>query len=205
MIKIQVEDGLYLKSLELKDSEDLLSLVDGNRVYLREWLPWLDVTRTIDELLAFIDSAVRQQAAGLGFQAGIRYQNQLIGVIGYHHLEWANRSTCIGYWLAESFQRRGIMTKATSALVAYAFEDWHLNRIEIRCAVGNMKSRAIPERLGFKSEGILREAEWLYDHYVDHVVYGMLANEWAAVRSTQDAPRSAGSMHSTFGATHSSS
>jgi len=205
MIKIQVEDGLYLKSLELKDSEDLLPLVEVNRAYLREWLPWLDMTRTIDEMIAFIDSAIRQQAAGLGFQAGIWYQNQVIGVIGYHHLEWANRSTCIGYWLAEPFQRRGIMTKACRTLVEYAFDDWHLNRIEIRCAVGNTKSRAIPERLGFRSEGTLREAEWLYNHYVDHVVYGMLADDWTAARTTNDAPRSAASIHSTTGTTHSSS
>ncbi len=205
MIKIQVENGLYLKSLELRDAEDLFPLVDGNRAYLREWLPWLDVTRTIDEMLAFIESAVRQQSSGLGFQAGIWYQNQLIGVIGYHHLEWANRSTCIGYWLAEPFQRRGLMTKACRTLVEYAFEDWHLNRIEIRCAAGNIKSRAIPERLGFASEGILHEAEWLYDHYVDHVVYGMLARDWPAVRSTPDAPRSALVNQSTIGTTHSSS
>ncbi len=205
MIKIQIEDGLYLKSLELKDSEELLPLVDINRVYLREWLPWLDMTRSIDEMIAFIDSAVRQQAAGLGFQAGIWYQNQIVGVIGYHHLEWANRSTCIGYWLSEPYQRRGIMTKACRTLIEYAFEDWHLNRIEIRCAVENLKSRAIPERLGFIPEGTLREAEWLYDHYVDHVVYGMLVKDWPTDRSTQEAPRSTGSVHTKTGTTHSTS
>jgi ribosomal-protein-serine acetyltransferase len=202
MIKIQVEDGMYLKSLELRDSEDLLPLIESNRAYLREWLPWLDMTRTIDEMIAFVDSAIRQQASGLGFQAGIWFQGSIVGIIGYHHLEWANRSTCIGYWLAESFQRRGIMTKACRALVEYAFEDWHLNRIEIRCAVGNMKSRAIPERLGFKSEGHLRQAEWLYDHYVDHIVYGMLAEEWLA---SQGVPGKSKSTQPTIETTRSSS
>lgn len=204
MIKIQIEDELYLKSLELRDSEDLLPLVDLNRAYLREWLPWLDMTRDIDEMLAFVDSSVRQQAAGLGFQSGIWHQNQIVGVIGYHHLEWANHSTCLGYWIAEQFQHRGIMTKSCRTLVDYAFEDWHLNRIEIRCAVGNVRSQAIPERLGFKPEGILREAEWLYDHTVDHVVYGMLRKDWKALRAAEKSSQPE-TTTTTNGTTHSSS
>lgn len=190
MVKISVEDDLTLKNLELRESEEMMLLVDANRPYLREWLPWLDLTRNIDEMIVFVESAIRQQSSGVGFQAGIWYCNQLVGIIGYHHLEWANRSTCIGYWLAEGHQRKGIMTKACRSLVDYAFDELRLNRVEIRCAVGNIKSRAIPERLGFKSEGLLREAEWLYDHFVDHVVYGMLARDWLAVRSTQNVARS---------------
>jgi ribosomal-protein-serine acetyltransferase len=50
--------------------------------------------------------------------------------------------------------------------------------VEVRAAPGNRRSRAIPERLGFRQEGILRDAEWLYDHYVDLVVYAMLADDW---------------------------
>ena len=55
---------------------------------------------------------------------------------------------------------------------------WELNRIEIRAAVGNARSRAIPERLGFKQEGTLREAERVGDAYLDAVVYSMLGSEW---------------------------
>jgi len=50
--------------------------------------------------------------------------------------------------------------------------------VEVRCAEGNSKSRAIPERLGFIKEGIIRDVEWLYDHYVEDVVYGILSREW---------------------------
>ena len=52
MVKIAIEDGLFLKSLELREAEDMLLLVDANRPYLREWLPWLDVTRSIDDNVA---------------------------------------------------------------------------------------------------------------------------------------------------------
>jgi len=70
------------------------------------------------------------------------------------------------------------MTKACIAMIHHIFNDLHLNRVEIRCAVLNSKSRAIPERLGFSQEGTIREAEWLYDHFVDHIVYSLLAREW---------------------------
>jgi len=50
----------------------------------------------------------------------------------------------------------------------------------------NKKSRAIPKRLGFKEEGIIRQTEWLYDRFVDHVVYGMLIDEWQSLYKQQD-------------------
>ena len=71
------------------------------------------------------------------------------------------------------------MTKACKALVTYAFQELNLNRVEIRCAEKNFKSRVIPERLHFVNEGLIREAEWLYTHYVDHVVYGMIARDYS--------------------------
>lgn len=70
------------------------------------------------------------------------------------------------------------MTSVSKALTDYAFTELKLNKVEIRAAAENQKSRSIPERLGYKEEGTIRQAEWLYDHYVDHVVYGMLAEEW---------------------------
>ena len=54
-----------------------------------------------------------------------------------------------------------------------------MNRVTIQCATENTRSRAIPERLGFTFEGIVRETEWLYDRYVDHALYGLLRSEYA--------------------------
>nr|WP_245747491.1 GNAT family protein [Anaerobacillus alkalidiazotrophicus] len=108
----------------------------------------------------------------------ILFKGEIVGVAGYNNINWANRTAYIGYWLGEGFQGNGIMTKVAKALTDYALHDLKLNKVEIRAAVGNKKSRTIPERLNFVNEGTIRQAEWLYDRYVDHVVYGVLKEEW---------------------------
>jgi ribosomal-protein-serine acetyltransferase len=89
----------------------------------------------------------------------------------------ANGIGHIGYWLGQEFTGKGIMTLAVKDLICQGFKNWPLQKVEIRCAVGNKKSRAIPERLGFQNEGTLRNAEKVYDKYNDHIVYGKLKEE----------------------------
>jgi ribosomal-protein-serine acetyltransferase len=115
-----------------------------------------------------------------GFQCGIWFHGVIAGIIGFHSIDWMNKNVEIGYWLGEKFQGRGIVTKTCRTLVDYAFYEYQLNRVQIRCATGNTKSNAIIERLGFIKEGNTRQSEFLYDHYVDLFVYGMTADEWKA-------------------------
>jgi ribosomal-protein-serine acetyltransferase len=179
MFSIKIRDDLELGLLEQRHAEELFALVEQNREYLREWLPWVDNSRSLADSQEFIKGSLEQFASNGSFGTGILYQGKLAGAIGFHYIDWSNRSTSIGYWLAASFQGKGLMTKACRILVDYAFNELGLNRLEIRCATENTKSRAIPQRLGFKQEGTIRQAELLYDHYVDLVVYGILASEWS--------------------------
>ena len=175
---IRIDDDTELRIYEERHAQELFDLVDRNRRYLREWLPWLDYETSVEDSKAFIKNALQQFANNEGFQMGIWYRGKLAGGIGYHQIDWANRKVEIGYWLGESFQGKGLMTKACRMLVTYAFKELGLNKVEIHCATGNIRSCAIPKRLGFTQEGILRDGEWLYDHFVDLVVYGMFAREW---------------------------
>lgn len=177
MFTYQVDDKTTLRLLDPRHSEPLFALTDANRAHLREWVPWLNSTTSLKDTLAFIQTSQQQFASNNGFQAGIWYQDQMVGVIGFHSIDWQNQSISIGYWLSGEFQGRGIMTKTCRALVDYAFKELRLNRVEIRCAVENLKSRAIPERLGFKKEGIVRQTECLYERFLDNVIYGVLADE----------------------------
>jgi ribosomal-protein-serine acetyltransferase len=172
-----------LRLLEERHAEELTNLTDRNREHLRAWLPWVDASRTLEDRKNFIRDALKQFAQNKGFTAGIWYEGSLAGVIGYFPIDWENRSTELGYWLGEEYQGKGLVTAACRALVDHAFGELGLNRVVISCATENEKSCAIPERLGFRREGIHRQAEWLYDHFVDHVTYAALASEWQTQRS----------------------
>ncbi len=165
-----------LRLLEMRHAEELFTLIDQNRFHLRQWLGWVDGNQSIADSHNFIRGTLQQFANNNGFQAGIWFQGALAGIIGYNYIDWHNSKAELGYWLGAPFQGHGLVTRACQALIDYSFDDLHLNRIEILCAAGNLRSRAVPERLGFTQEGILRQAEWLYDHFVDLVVYAMLFN-----------------------------
>lgn len=182
VITLPIDDDLVLRQLSESDASPLFAVIDKNRTFLRQWLPWLDTSNSPEDTLFFIRTALEQFANNDGFAAGIHYKNVVVGTIGFHKVDWLNRSVEIGYWLAEDYQGKGIVTKSCKAFMDHAFGEWHLHRVQIRCAVGNSKSCRIPERLGFVREGVQREAEFLYDHYVDLVVYGMLENEWKQKR-----------------------
>lgn len=180
MQPIAVSEHLALMPLELRNAEELFSLTDRNRTYLRHWLPWLDNITRLEDTRAFIRAAQAQASQNNGTQLAIHLNGRISGIVGHHQIDWRNRLTSLGYWVGEEFQGRGLVTAASRALVSHAFDHAHLNRVEIRCAIGNSKSRAIPTRLGFREEGLLHDAEWLYDHFVDHIVYAMLARDWAS-------------------------
>jgi len=178
MFTYQVSDELYLKLFDKSEADSLFELIDSNREHLSRWLPWVEDVKEVKDSKEFINDTRTQYADNNGFQAGIWYQEKLVGVIGYHGIDWQNKKTSIGYWLAQNYVGEGIITRCCSCLVDNAFHNLELNKVEISCAEGNVKSRSIPERLGFNQEGTRRDAEWLYDHFVTHIQYGLLSDEW---------------------------
>lgn len=178
MFVYEVDEEIILKMMNTMNAERLFEITDRSRDYLKEWLPWLDHTTKVEHSKHFIEQAFQSHADRRALISGIFYHNELVGVISYNYFDWTNRIGYIGYWLDQHYQGKGIITRSVHALIDYGFDVLKLNRIDIRAAVENQASRAVPERLGFKREGVLRQSEWLYDHYVDHVVYSMLAHEW---------------------------
>jgi len=181
MFRAILRPDLELRLLEERHARTVFALVDQDRAYLRQWLPWVDATQAVDDTVAFIRSMLEQFAAGDGITAGLWHQGIFAGVIGTHKINRLYRKVELGYWLGESFQGKGIMTDGTRALVTHLFQEREVNRVEICCAVGNHKSIAIPKRLGFIHEGTLREAEFSNHAHHDLMIFGMLKSDWNPV------------------------
>lgn len=186
LFKYDISENTYLKLLDLNDVDELFTLTDRSRETLREWMLFVDDVKTVEDTERFVRNAMHQYANNNGIQAGIYYEGKLAGVIGNHQVNWQHRWTSIGYWLGNEFVGKGLVTNSMKAFIDYAFSYLKLNRIEVRVAVGNIRSRTIPKVLGFNEEGRLRDAEWLHDHYVDQVVYGLTAAEWKKLKSANE-------------------
>lgn len=177
MFRAILRPGVDLRLLEERHSPLIYALVDQNRERLRKWFAWVDATNSEDDTLAFIRRSLEQFAANNGFAAGIWDQERYAGNISLHKVDWLNRRAEIGYWIGREFEGRGIVTDACRAVIRHALAELELNRVEIRCVTANIKSKAIPLRLGFTLDGILRQAELVREQYADLEVYSMLRSE----------------------------
>lgn len=179
MEPIPIAEGAELRLWRAEDATELTEAIAANREHLATWLPWAE-THGFEDSVEYLERNRLQVEANDGFQAAIVLDGRIAGAIGFHRVDWINRTTSIGYWLAADAQGRGLMTAAVRALLDHAFGEWDLHRVFIEVIVGNERSRAIPERLGFRQEAILREAKLARGAFRDTRLYAMLASEWAA-------------------------
>ena len=116
------------------------------------------------------------------FAVAIAQNEKIVGTIGLHRLDSSNKSIQIGYWLDKQAQGKGLATRCCRILINHAFDELKLNRIQINCNVENVKSRVIPEKLGFRLEGIHRQVEWLNEEFRDWAIYAMLKEDWDKIK-----------------------
>lgn len=166
-------DRVEVRSLEGSDAEELSALIEVDRERLQRWMSWAEGS-TLESVRAFI---VGDGSPDRLDPLGLYVEGRCVGTIGARPN--VMRGDCeLGYWIAQSHEGRGIVTRACRALIDHAFAAVGSHRITILAAPDNERSRAIPERLGFTQEGVMREAGWSSPGYHDLVVYGLLEREW---------------------------
>ena len=174
---LPLSELISLKKIKTADAKTIYKAIDNNRDHLRTWLPFVDETKSIQDTQDFVNTV----ADGADFRQEIFtiwLKDEFCGLVGLKDLDFYNKKVELGYWMIKKMTGKGIATLSVSKIMDYCFTNKNLNRIQIKCGVGNFKSSAIPKRLGFKFEGIERDGERHSFDFIDLEVYSILRKEW---------------------------
>lgn len=177
-MKIKPDDELELIPIRLSSAAIIFESIDNSRKHLRPWLPFVDQTKNEIDTKNFILSVLNSTSSKKDFIFEIWHAEQFVGLIALKELDKNNAKVEIGYWLDKTMTGKGIMLKSCKALIAHSFRTLNLNRIMIKVAEDNIKSIAIPEKLGFVFEGIERDGEYINNRFTNLRVYSLLNNEF---------------------------
>lgn len=176
---IDIDHAIQLVEIQQEDSAAIFKLINSERNYLQKWLPFVHWTKEIADTETYVLSLINAPAGLYEYVFTIGDNGKTIGLIGFVRTERHNRKSEIGYWLSENYQGKGIMTRSVKALCKFGFGELQLNRIQIKCAVGNLSSSNIPKRLSFMFEGIERQGKLQADGtFKDLEVYSLLARDF---------------------------
>jgi ribosomal-protein-serine acetyltransferase len=170
---------LLLSPVESSDAAELWLAVDGSREHLAEWLPWVPFNSDPTANQRFTDACASDWDAGraVRFTVRERASRTLIGIVGLEACVHLHRSCELGYWLRKEATGRGLMTEAARAALDFAFHQMGAHRVRVAAATENHKSLLVIGRLGFRFEGVLRQAEFCNQTWLDHAVFGMLSTD----------------------------
>lgn len=168
-----------LTPIDPADGPELFAVVEESRWHLERWLPWVPFNNSTEASQRYADACAADWDAGRAVRFGIRdKQNRaLLGVVGLDSCVHLHRSCELGYWLRRDATGRGLMTEAALACANFAIERLSVHRIRCAAATDNYGSLRVISRLGFRFEGVARQAEFVGGRWVDHAVFARLSTD----------------------------
>jgi ribosomal-protein-serine acetyltransferase len=173
-----------LVQLQLSDTREIYETARANLPRLVPWFEWAHDAMAQTDTEKFVTESLAATDRGEVFVCVLRIAGRLAGTADLHFIKPKPRRAEIGYWLADFAEGRGLATRAAAALTNHGFSTLNLNRIDIRAAAGNSRSRAVAERLGYTLEATLAEFMHVGGQLHDEAVYRMLARDWPPDRLT---------------------
>jgi ribosomal-protein-serine acetyltransferase len=172
-------ERLLLTPIDPSDGPELWLAVNGSRTYLQRWLPWVQFHTDPASSSRFAEACASDwdQGRALRFVIRERAHRTLVGVVGLESCLQMHRSCELGYWLRKEAQSRGLMTEASRRAMDFAFTYMAAHRIRVAAGTDNHPSLSVIGRLGFRFEGIARQAEWCDGRWLDHAVFAMLSTD----------------------------
>lgn len=167
---------LLLSPVDPGDAAELWVAIDGSRAHLEQWLPWVPFNGDPTANQRFTDACATDWDAGRALRFTIRERagRTLVGIVGLEACVHLHRSCELGYWLRRDATGRGLMTEAARTAIDFAFHHLGAHRVRVAAATDNHQSLQVIGRLGFRFEGILRQAEFCNRQWLDHAVFGLL-------------------------------
>lgn len=178
MVKVLADlgDNLDIVLREAIFDREVLELTKANLGRLRAWEAWAQGEITSESIANYRALQIQAWEAKTAIPGLIRRNGHVIGSIAATINTYAKTAE-IGFWIDADHEGEGIVSKAAQALIDLIFRNGDIVRIEIRTSVGNQRSRAVAERLGFALEGVLRQALNVGAEQHDAAVYGLIAGE----------------------------
>lgn len=170
-----ITDRLILRPPRLSDHPAWASLRRESQTFLQPWEPaWSPDHLGVTAFRRRVAWARQEIGAGRAYPFLI-FRAQGAELVGGATLEHVRRgaamSAALGYWLGERHVGQGFMTEALQALIAYAFDDLDLSRLEAACLPENVRSQALLARCGFHYEGAARRYLQIDGVWRDHELY----------------------------------
>lgn len=144
------------------DGAELNAAVLESWENLRQWMPWAGGEKpTIEESEANVRAAYAKflTREDLRLSLFLKGTDTLVGSSGLHRIKWEVPSFEIGYWVRTQFEGQGYISEAVAGITEFAIQQLGARRIEIRCDALNHRSAAIPRRLGYELEGVLKNED----------------------------------------------
>lgn len=151
-------ERLFIRKPMPGDGKAVYQAMQASLEELKPWMIWAHRNQTEEDVEANMRDAHAKFLTREDLRLHIydKETGDFIGSSGLHRINWDVPKFEIGYWIDSRFSGKGYMTEAVQAITKFAFNELKARRVEIRCDSKNTKSSAIPEKLGFTLEGILR-------------------------------------------------
>jgi len=179
VFQLPVDDEITLVLAEDRHARVMTDLIVRNQKRLARWEPWAEQPATLEGTRAYIRAALDDFVRGRQISTIIAVDGgrQFVGRCGMR-INPQLGSGDIGYWIDGEYEGRGITSRSARALIASVFEELGLSKVDLRTSVGNERSRAVAERLGFSFEGVLPRGLQFLNRADDVALYAVTARQW---------------------------
>ena len=164
-----------IRPYQASDAEPLFEAARESTADVFPWLEWCHAQYSMAEAVEWIGSREPLFTEGTEYTfAIVGDDGRYLGGCGLNQITRLHRFANLGYWVRSSATGRGVAREAVRQVAAFAFRETDLERLEIVCAVGNVRSQRVAERSGAMREGILKARLVLHGRSVDAVMFSLV-------------------------------